>query len=179
MKLSHKQVGVLKGMLTAMALSILVIAIAVVFDPFSFAGINAEERKLTVLGFSLILPTLFLIISIGRLARHRFFSPEDIDGSALSSGTKRATLLQSLLQNTLEQFILTVVVYLIWALTMPVGWLSVLPLNALLFAIGRFAFFVGYKNGAPARAFGFALTFYPTALLMLILIAYQLAVFLN
>jgi len=177
MKLSDKQVGVVKGMLTAMALTIFVITIAVVFDPFSFAGINGVERRLAVLGFSLILPTLVLIISIGRLARHRFFSPEDIDGSALSSGTKRATLLQCLLQNTLEQFIITVVVYLIWALTMPVAWLSVLPLNALLFAIGRFTFFAGYENGAPARAFGFALTFYPTVLLMLILIAYQLSFF--
>jgi uncharacterized membrane protein YecN with MAPEG domain len=34
-----------------------------------------------------------------------------------------------------------------------------------MFFIGRLAFFAGYAKGAPARAFGFAFTFYPTILL--------------
>jgi len=44
-----------------------------------------------------------LLICIARLAKHRFFTPEDINGSALTSGTERARLLQALLQNTREQ----------------------------------------------------------------------------
>jgi hypothetical protein len=34
-----------------------------------------------------------------------------------------------------------------------------------MFLGGRLAFFAGYANGAPARAFGFAFTFYPTVIL--------------
>ena len=41
------------------------------------------------------------------------------------------------------------------------------PTAGLLFVIGRIAFFAGYARGAPARALGFALTFYPTVLLLL------------
>lgn len=40
-----------------------------------------------------------------------------------------------------------------------------IPAAVLLFVIGRITFAVGYAGGAVARAFGFALTFYPTALL--------------
>jgi uncharacterized membrane protein YecN with MAPEG domain len=40
------------------------------------------------------------------------------------------------------------------------------PMAALLFVVGRISFFAGYAHGAPSRAFGFALTFYPTALML-------------
>jgi hypothetical protein len=33
---------------------------------------------------------------------------------------------------------------------------------AALFSLGRLAFWIGYRHGAPWRAFGFAVTFYPT-----------------
>ncbi|QXP44955.1 MAPEG family protein [Shewanella eurypsychrophilus] len=147
----------------------------IVFDPFSYAQIEDTGNKLAVLGQSLILPVVFLIASIGRLAKYRFFSPEDIDGCALSNASHEASVLQSLLQNTLEQLLMTVMVYSIWTFTMPTAWFSVLPLCSLLFAIGRIAFFKGYAHGAPARAFGFALTFYPSVLLMITIVIYQLA----
>ena len=175
MGLSVKQVGVLKGMAAAMGLAVVVIAMGMMFDPFSYAQSEDLGSKFTVLGRSLILPVVFLIASIGRLAKFRFFSPEDIDGSALSNTSHEASVLQSLLQNTLEQLLMTAMVYSIWAFTMPTVWLSVLPLCSLLFAIGRIAFFKGYAKGAPARAFGFALTFYPSVLLMVIVVIYQLA----
>lgn len=31
-------------------------------------------------------------------------------------------------------------------------------------------FYINYERGAPARAFGFALTFYPTVLMMLVIV---------
>jgi len=40
-----------------------------------------------------------------------------------------------------------------------------------MFLVGRLFFFAGYANGAPARAYGFGLTFYPTVLLLLLLVA--------
>ena len=175
MGLSVKQLGVFKGMAAAMGLAVVVIAMGIVFDPFSYAQVEDISSKLAVLGQSLILPVVFLMASIARLARFRFFSPEDIDGSALSNATHEASVLQSLLQNTLEQLLMTAMVYSIWVFTMPTAWLSVLPLCSLLFAIGRITFFKGYAKGAPARAFGFALTFYPSVLLMVIVVIYQLA----
>ncbi|PSU96902.1 hypothetical protein C0W35_00515 [Photobacterium kishitanii] len=176
MQLSKKQTGVFKGMALAMLISIIVISLTIFLDPFHYSTINQLSQKLTVLGLSLILPTLFLLVSIGRLAKFRFFSPEDIDGSGLTSATSEATVLQSLLQNTLEQIVITYCVYTAWCLLMPASWLSVVPLCSVLFAIGRIFFFRGYSQGAPARAFGFALTFYSTVLMFLVLVIYQLMI---
>ncbi len=118
MQLSKKQAGVFKGMALAMLISIIVISLAIFLDPFHYSTIDQLSQKLTVLGLSLILPTLFLLVSIGRLAKFRFFSPEDIDGSGLTSATSEATVLQSLLQNTLEQIVITYGVYTAWCLLM-------------------------------------------------------------
>lgn len=179
MNLSQKQRGVLKGIVAGLLVTISVIVYGIRVDPFSFNTLSGLETKLNVLGSSLFLPTIFLVICIGRLAKHRFFTAEDIDGSALTQGTNTATLLQSLLQNTLEQLVITVCVYCMWCFTMPMGWLSILPLCSILFALGRIAFYLGYKKGAPSRAFGFALTFYPTVLLLLIMAIYNLLAMLS
>ncbi len=175
MELSVKQSGVIKGMAAAMLTSILVIWVSIVLDPLNYSQISQVSERLSVLGLALILPTFFLIASIGRLAKFRFFSPEDIDGSGLTSGTNEANVLQSLLQNTLEQLVITFGVYTAWCLLMPSSWLSVVPLCSILFAVGRACFFKGYNKGAPARAFGFALTFYSTVVLFLVLVGYQLS----
>ena len=173
MALSDKQLGVIKGMAIAMAVSVLTIILGIYFDPFSYAQIENIHGRTEILGLSVILPTLFLVASIGRLAKFRFFSPDDIDGSALTKGSENVCLLQSLLQNTLEQLVIAISVYTAWCFLMPVSWLSALPLCSVLFALGRILFFKGYKNGAASRAVGFALTFYSTVLLLLVLIAYQ------
>ena len=80
MELTSKQVGVFKGMALAMLTAIVAIWAAIVLDPFNYAQASMLEDRVTVLGLSLILPTLMLIVSIGCLAKYRFFSPEDIDG---------------------------------------------------------------------------------------------------
>lgn len=114
--------------------------------------------------------SLWLLVSVGRLANHRFFSPADIDGGGLSEGSPRARLFQSLIQNTLEQAVLAIVAYGAWL------WLADEPRRglaivcALLFGIGRLLFFAGYALGAPYRALGFTLTFYPTVGLYLFLL---------
>ncbi|CAH0533590.1 hypothetical protein VST7929_01460 [Vibrio stylophorae] len=173
MTLSIKQQGVFRGMAFAMATAIIVLSFAIIVDPFHYAEISTFSDRFAVLGGSLILPTFFLIFSIGRIAKFRFFSPEDIDGSGLTSGSHDIKILQSLLQNTLEQFVIVFATFVAWALLMPVSWLSAPPLCSLLFAIGRILFFKGYHHGAPARAYGFALTFYSTGLMFFTLVIYQ------
>ena len=117
------------------------------------------------------LVTLWLAISIGLLARHRFFTPEDIDGGGLSQGTDAANILQASLQNTLEQTVLAVLVHLAWAVVMPVAWISAIPAAVVLFLCGRMLFVRGDRGGAPSRALGFALTFYPSVLMLVLVVA--------
>jgi hypothetical protein len=167
MVLSTKQQGVAKGMGLALLLSLTSISYAIYSNPLSF---DNSTNRLDVLSYSLILPTLFLIISIGRLAQHRFFNADDIDGSGLTEGSQQARILQSLIQNTLEQLIIATPIYFAWCTLAPAHWLSVIPLCSALFLLGRILFAVGYKNGASARSFGFALTFYSTIVLFLTLL---------
>jgi lambda repressor-like predicted transcriptional regulator len=99
--------------------------------------------------------------NIGISAKHRFFHPEDIDGSGLSRSSKQVNLLQATLQNTLEQAALAIPVYMATS-----DDLQPLPLlSSAMFVIGRIFFWKGYSQGVPSRAFGFALTFYSTVTL--------------
>ena len=122
--------------------------------------------RLEILALCALAPSFALAFSIARLARHRFRTPQDLNGSGLTSGTEQARLLQALLQNTLEQLALALPVYAAWALLAPPHLIAALPVSALLFLIGRGLFFRGYARGAPGRALGFALTFYPTISLL-------------
>ena len=118
---------------------------------------------------------LWLLIAVGRLAGHRFFTPQDIDGGGLSDGTPQARLLQSLIQNTLEQVVLAVIAYGAWLWLMPGARAGLVVVCAIMFSIGRLFFFAGYARGAPWRALGFTMTFYPTVGLYLLLIPAVLA----
>ena len=119
-----------------------------------------------------VLLVLWLAASIGMLARHRFFTPADIDGSGLSEGTAAARVLQSVLQNTLEQSVLAFSVHVIWAVAMPWTWQAAVPVAATLFFLGRVLFWRGYARGAPARALGFALTFYPSVVMLVLIVGH-------
>jgi hypothetical protein len=117
-----------------------------------------------------LLPLLALMVSIMRVGNHRFSTPEDIDGSGLTVGTQKIQILRAILQNTLEQAVLAIGVYLIGSVVLPHGWLRVIPAAALLFPIGRVLFAAGYAAGAGGRAMGFGLTAYPTFALLVTLI---------
>jgi hypothetical protein len=168
--MTQKQQAVARAMITGLCFAVLVAALAITFNPFAFTEGLLMADRLTIGLSSALIPTSFLGIAIGRLAKHRFFSPEDIDGAGLSDNSGRAKLLQALLQNTLEQSVLATVVYLAAAVLLPATWLSVIPLAALLHGLGRALFFWGYEKGAGGRAFGFTLCFYPT-LVMLVIVA--------
>lgn len=170
MALSRKQRGVLLGMMSALLLSVGVIAGARGWAAHLGLPPDALGPRLRYgLPFEL-LPVLALMITIGNLARHRFFTPEDIDGSGLSSGTDRARIYQSILQNTLEQLALALPTHLLWLVLVPIEWLAVAPACAVAWVVGRASFALGYARGAPARALGFALTFYPTVLMILLML---------
>jgi len=116
-------------------------------------------------------PAAILLLCIARLAKHRFTTPVDIHGSARTEGTERAKLLQALLQNTLEQAVLAMPVYLAASLLFPARFLPLVAAAAAIFVVGRIQFFRGYASGAPSRAAGFGLTFYPNVALLISVVA--------
>jgi len=176
MSLSNKQRGVLKGVLIGIVSSLAVVLLSASMNPFNYGETLGTSDRLSVAVASSILPAIFLAFSIGRIAKYRFFSPKDIDGGGLSDGTPQIKVLQALLQNTLEQVLLAVLVYCSWAVIMPSAWLSAVPVAAIAFALGRILFFTGYSNGASSRAIGFTLSFYPSIVMligMLVAISYR------
>lgn len=170
MALTDKQRGVLKGMALGAATSVAVIIGAVLIEPMALpSGATVADRLAFALWADSFL-ALWLGASIGLLARHRFFTPEDIDGGGLSTGSETAKVLQATLQNTLEQTVLAVLVHLAWATLMPTSWIAAIPCAVILFVLGRVLFVRGYRGGAPSRALGFALTFYPTVLMLVLVV---------
>lgn len=162
MELSEKQKGVVRGVIPAALVTLAGFAGASVLIPMSALPLDEPGARLAwALPWALV-PVLALMVSIMRVANHRFSSPEDIDGSGLTAGTDRVLVLRAILQNTLEQAVLAVAAYLIWATVMPHSWLRAIPIAALLFVTGRILFARGYERGAPGRAMGFGLTAYPT-----------------
>ena len=171
--LTEKQRGVLGGMMLGLAATLLALAFAIVAAPSALLPHenNADSAIAHALQWDILL-AFWLAANIAMLARHRFFTPADIDGGGLSDGTPTAKVLQSVLQNTLEQVALALSVHLIWAATMPGRWQAAIPAAAMLFFFGRALFWRGYARGAPARALGFALTFYPTVAMLVVAIGH-------
>ena len=168
--MTDKQAGVLKGVVAGLAITLVMLGLAI-------AGLLSPLMPGTrpPLAHALKWDTLVLAclaINIGLLARHRFFTPDDIDGGGLTPGTAPAHLLQSTLQNTLEQSVLALGVHAIWASVMPQAWQAAVPAAVMLFVIGRVLFWRGYASGAAARALGFAMTFYPQVVMLVVIMGF-------
>lgn len=162
MDLTDKQKGVVRGVIPAAVLTIVGLGGVSLLLPVRVLPVDEPGARLAwALQWSL-LPVLTLVVSIARVGNHRFYTPEDIDGGGLTNATPQARILQAILQNTLEQTVLAVAAYTIWAVVMPHAWLRSVCIAALLYVAGRVLFAWGYTRGAPGRAMGFGLTAYPT-----------------
>ena len=156
---------------SAVLVATVVFAMAYALQWPDYSSQSSVAPRLKLAALAALAPTAVLFACIARLARHRFFTPQDIHGSALTEGTERARLLQALLQNTLEQTALAVPIYLAAALLFPARLLPLVAAAAALFVVGRIQFFRGYAGGAPSRAMGFGLTFYPSVALLVSVVA--------
>lgn len=158
MTLSAVQRGVARGMAGAAGVGIVALLGAGWFDPG-----HALSERLRVLAVALVVPGLWSAAAIGNVARIRFFSPLSIDGGDADPAVAQG---RAVAQNTLEQAVLAAIAYA--ALTLATD-RSAFPVAALAicFTVGRVGFWMGYRRGAAARAFGFALTFYPSVLALL------------
>lgn len=162
MVLTAKQKGVIRNVIPTAVLTVVGLCGGSLLLPLAILPLDEAGARLAWALKWALLPTLTLMVSIMRVANYRFSSPEDIDGSGLTAGTPEVRVLRAVLQNTLEQTVLAVVAYAIWAAVMPFVWLRVIPVAAVLFLCGRVLFAQGYARGAPGRATGFGLTAYPT-----------------
>jgi len=163
--LTRTQAGVAAGMAAGFAATVAAFA----WPSLPAVPAGADQRIALWLAAS-VSALLWLLIGVALLARHRFFTPADIDGGGLTEGTPGAKLLQTLIQNTLEQAALAVPAYGAWLWLAPEGRRGLVIVCAGLFGLGRLLFFLFYRFGAPARALGFTLTFYPTVGLYLFLL---------
>jgi hypothetical protein len=170
--LTDKQRGVIWGMSLGGLIALSLVGAGILLNPFGYVDPLSTGERLGVVLRAGLAPAFFVMLSIGLLARHRMLTPEDIDGGGLVEGTPRTRQLQAILQNTLEQAVLAWMVYLAWAFVMPTRWLSVVPLAAIAFVIGRGLFMRGYAKGAPARALGFTLSFYVSSTMLMSVLVY-------
>lgn len=158
MTLSAIQRGVARGMAGAAVTGIAALLVAGWCDPG-----HALPDRLRALAVALVVPGLWSAAAIGNVARLRFYSTRSIDGGDADPAVAQG---RAIAQNTLEQTVLAAIAYGALTLATDRSVLSVAVL-ALCFSIGRVGFWAGYRRGAAARAFGFALTFYPTVLALL------------
>jgi hypothetical protein len=171
MELSEKQKGVVRGVVPAALITATSMVGATLLVPANALPVNETGARLAWALQWALLPILALMISIIRVANHRFSTPADIDGSGLTAGTERILVLRAIVQNTLEQSVLACAAYAVWAVTLPYLWLRAVPIAAVLFVTGRILFARGYERGAPGRALGFGLTAYPTFGMLAVLLA--------
>jgi len=168
--MTEKQRGVLAGISIAGALTFMGILGVLFASPEMLIPVEGLENRIGFVFRWDLAVVFWLLITIGTLARRRFFSPDDIDGGGLTTETDEAKIHQSILQNTLEQVVLALAVHTMGAVLLPIGWLGVIPVAAVMFSLGRILFWLGYGRGASARAVGFGLTFYPTILIFVLIV---------
>ena len=163
MNLTVKQKGVVRGVVPAAIVTLAGLCGVSLWIPLSALPVDEPGARLAWALQWALLPVLTLIIAIMRVGNFRLSSPQDIDGSGLTNASPQIQVLRAVLQNTLEQTVLAVGTYLIWAAAMPYGWLRAIPVAAVLFIAGRVFFARGYSKCAGRRAMGFGLTMYGTA----------------
>lgn len=120
-----------------------------------------EGSRLAFTARWLLLPALALFAGIAVVANQRFFVADAIDG-ARNSQSRLIEITLRYNQNTLEQTVLAAIAWAGLALALPRERLSLLPVMAIVFVVGRALFWIGYLIAPVVRALGMGLSAYPT-----------------
>ncbi|MEO1986396.1 MAG: MAPEG family protein [Martelella sp.] len=158
------------GMAASMAIALVAIAAALLLA--DGPSLPVADR-LAFAARADVFVIIWLAAAIANVARLRFFSPQDMDGSGMSEASEKVRIGNAVLQNTLEQAVLAIPVHLALAALLPRPAALIMVLVGL-FSVGRALFWFGYRKGAAARAFGFALTFYPSLLSLVLAVFFLL-----
>ena len=155
----RKQVLIFAGMLAAVAVGVFVAFYVQWGAPDPLAQTSGDRLAFAVRW--LLVPGLALFVGIGLTANQRFLKSDAIDGERkVESWAFEVNLRYN--QNTLEQLALAAVAWTGLALALPAEQLGIIPRLAILFGVGRAAFWLGYLYAPWARAFGMGLTAYPS-----------------
>ena len=130
-------------------------------------SLSLENRLIFTIQLSFIdlIPLLIAIFAvINRRVTSIAINPMDPRGQALVEQRQR------ILQNTLEQLIIKLILSLTLSTVLHSNELILLPVFTILFVIGRFAFALGYPN---YRSFGFLMNLSST-IFVIIIICYRL-----
>lgn len=167
------QAGVRKSAIAALLVSLVMLAAAWHFGVgWPVKAASDSERLAFVFRCELAIGFV-LWAMIARVGAMRYFSPHDIGGVGNGPERREIAVARAALQNTIEQSVLAILAHLALALALPADRMAVIAMLTGLFVVGRIAYWFGYLRGGPSRAFGFALTFYPT------IIALAAALFFN
>jgi hypothetical protein len=158
------QRGVAFGMMLGVVVAVAVLALGA-----WLAAWGAPGGSIETLGAAVAVLGLWVAATIGNVARLRFSDPRAIDGAIGGGDPPALRVADAVLRNTLEQAVLAALAYAALAAILT----GAAPTIALLvgcFSVGRMMFWAGYARGAQNRAFGFALTFYPSVLALLMVL---------
>jgi len=160
MPMLRKQLAIALGMIAA-AVAILWLWQHLAAFHLPLPAADDAAARLAYAAHWLLLPGLALFAGIASVASWRFFNKAAVDGARVSAGRFLEVNLRYN-QNTLEQTVLAAIAWTGLALALPHARLDLIPAMALLFVAGRALFWIGYLIAPAGRAFGFALTAYPT-----------------
>jgi len=164
MSLTIEQKRVRNGMISAAIFSIVFIGLSYRLIPELKIGPDVIDHLVFTIHCDLF-ALLSLLFGIAAVATQRFFTPSAIGGENLSSN-QHIAINVSYIQNSLEQFVLLFIAHLTLATILPTPQLKLIPILVALFLLSRICFWIGYHKNPTYRAFGFAATFYPTAIVI-------------
>lgn len=157
--MDRTQILIIGGTITALAVALITVFYVQWGAPDPLPQ-NAGERVAYAARW-LLVPGMALFLGVAATSGLRFLLPDARDGQRQVNNSA-FEITQRYNLNTLEQSILAAVAWLGLALTLPLEDIGVVARLAVLFGVGRLAFWIGYVYRPWARSFGMALTAYPT-----------------
>lgn len=169
----RKQIIAIAGALPAMPAVLLVWLYADALFGFVPLPPDTTADRLAFVAAWLLIPGWALLAGIFGAARRGFF-PSAIEGTRTPENWSLEVNLRYNI-NTIEQVVLAAIAWNCLALVLPHDRLVLIPAMAVLFGIGRLAFWIGYRLHPLARTFGMTLTAFPTVIAYLWLAARQVS----
>lgn len=148
----------------SLAISAVALGLGYWLLPLMFAFPEALSQRLAFAVQWSVVVLLCVVVAIGMVSTARRFSPSDIGGAAAGNPGRKVAIRTAFLNNTLEQAVVAIGMYLALATLVHGPWLSLIPVGVALFVVGRVLFFRGYAQGVEGRALGMTLTMTPTIL---------------
>lgn len=125
------------------------------------AGPYDNASRLALAAKCLVAPAVMMLLGVIVVGLTRLGS-DMLDPTRVNASTQGMRISLRYLGNTHEQLTLYIANSLALAVLLPVAWLKLVPLYALMFCLGRALFWVGYRLNPLYRGPGFALTLLPT-----------------